>query len=421
MGVWRVWNPSNVPALPIVRAFSPRIGVSPDQTLVARFEKSPGATYTGGWILVNSAVNGANACYLAYPGGTELYLLNDTGSALQPGSITLTGSITSPLGNSQCTVISGTVATSSNEIVLTVNVSFASTFNGNKFVYSGMTDSTGNNTGWQPVGVMYFPSSAFGAAATTSDPFFAPSTTSFLAYAFCRNFAGNLLPACPVDVFTLPYTNSNAHFHTDGPTRPRSRLSTQSGGPFNSSVISLTTDALSGQTPIYAQTTDTGQQEIVLACATASPLPCASLNYWVGYQDLYYVAARSQWILIGGNRTGHGNDDFNHYMTSNAAYALLATTDQYLAAHPEQGTIAVNDMSLPFGGRFDIEAGNRWRNPHIRHMTGRSVDIRGSLGASMIPFQYQQEFKALCFTVGGATYAEVELIGSSAQHIHCDF
>ena len=154
-------EPRNTPALPIVRAFSPRFGIRPDQTLFARFEKSPGSNSTVGWILINSVISGANACYLVHTVGKELYLLNGTGPNLQPGSITFNGSIASPLGNSQCTVISGTVATSGNEIVVTVNVSFASSFNGNKFVYKGMTDSTGSNTGWQLVGVMYFSGSAF--------------------------------------------------------------------------------------------------------------------------------------------------------------------------------------------------------------------------------------------------------------------
>jgi len=37
--------------------------------------------------------------------------------------------------------------------------------------------------------------------------------------------------------------------------------------------------------------------------------------------------------------------------------------------------IYINDMSLPYGGLFDIQ-GN-WRPPHDTHRTGRNADISG--------------------------------------------
>jgi hypothetical protein len=37
--------------------------------------------------------------------------------------------------------------------------------------------------------------------------------------------------------------------------------------------------------------------------------------------------------------------------------------------------IYINDMSLPYGGLFDIQ-GN-WRPPHVTHRTGRNADISG--------------------------------------------
>jgi len=35
--------------------------------------------------------------------------------------------------------------------------------------------------------------------------------------------------------------------------------------------------------------------------------------------------------------------------------------------------IGINDMSLPWGGLFDID--NNWSTPHSKHRTGKSVDV----------------------------------------------
>ena len=53
-------------------------------------------------VLINNALDGRYACYLAYvPSGNVLYLVNDPGTALLPGLV-LNGSGT--VNNSQCTV-----------------------------------------------------------------------------------------------------------------------------------------------------------------------------------------------------------------------------------------------------------------------------------------------------------------------------
>jgi hypothetical protein len=156
---WQALGTWGVPVLP---TSGPTVGgVSP-----ARTTGSGAVTYTFSFndsngvadlgvvnILINDALNGNGACYLAYVrSANQLYLVNDTGTALM-APITLNGGGT--LGNSQCFVsASGSLAgTSGNTLNLTLNVTFASTFAGNRIIYAAAR-SNGDllNSGWQAVG-----------------------------------------------------------------------------------------------------------------------------------------------------------------------------------------------------------------------------------------------------------------------------
>lgn len=104
-------------------------------------------------VLVNSALDGRHACYIAYSRPANvLYLVNDVGDGLLPG-LTLNGS--GAVGNSQCTVTgSGSSASGSgNTLTLTLNLSFSPAFGGNKLLFLAARDSIGNNSGWQTLGV----------------------------------------------------------------------------------------------------------------------------------------------------------------------------------------------------------------------------------------------------------------------------
>jgi hypothetical protein len=74
-----------------------------------------------------------------------------------------------------------------------------------------------------------------------------------------------------------------------------------------------------------------------------------------------------------------GAHTFNHFGTFNAVYRLQQICIQF---YNETGLQAgVNDMSLPWGGLFDIGPpyGPFWQQPHGTHMTGLNADM---------PFQY---------------------------------
>jgi hypothetical protein len=63
----------------------------------------------------------------------------------------------------------------------------------------------------------------------------------------------------------------------------------------------------------------------------------------------------SLWTLTGGDTTNHGDNNFNHWATSALSNGIFQTASDFLFEHPEVGQIALNDMALPIGGRFDIQ------------------------------------------------------------------
>jgi len=117
-------------------------------------------TDTNGWqdlgvvnVLVNDALNGIHACYLAYSRQyNTLYLMNDAGTALLPG-LTLGGSGT--LSNSQCTVngAGSSAGGSANTLTLSLNMTFPSSFAGNRVIYmAARSNGDALNSGWQAAG-----------------------------------------------------------------------------------------------------------------------------------------------------------------------------------------------------------------------------------------------------------------------------
>jgi len=107
-------------------------------------------------VLIASALDGRNACYLAYSRSMNvLYLVNDASTALSNG-LALSGS--GSIGNSQCTVASAgsQAAGVSDTLTLTLSLTFSPKFAGNQIVYMAARGAQ-YNSGWQPEGVWIVP------------------------------------------------------------------------------------------------------------------------------------------------------------------------------------------------------------------------------------------------------------------------
>jgi hypothetical protein len=95
---------------------------------------------------------------------------------------------------------------------------------------------------------------------------------------------------------------------------------------------------------------------------------------------IYYVSDHGIWTLVGATSAHGGSTAYNHWMTSNAAYGIYNATVAYQQTYP--GLVQANDMSLPYGGLFDIY-GN-WTAPHKDHWYGTAADIDGITGSSEV-------------------------------------
>ncbi len=157
-----------------------------------------------------------------------------------------------------------------------------------------------------------------------------PSSTKEITVVCRDGSTGALEAGCSLAVTMYYYASSGGHFHNMN--RPESKVGTSSSGPFSNSV-SVTTGA-GGTASVWIQSTAIGQAEAIGVCADW----CGFGYYVVGYDNLTYVPPVSGvWIHAGGYTTNHGGNSYNHWMTAVASAGLLAASQNFLAAFPEQG------------------------------------------------------------------------------------
>lgn len=119
-----------------------------------------------------------------------------------------------------------------------------------------------------------------------------------------------------------------------------------------------------------------------------------SADLTVRVPGLILLPETQYYIKIGGTCYHHGPSlypipqeckipDHNHWGTSDLVDALYAIALNYVQKGGEK--IYINDMSLPYGGLFDIR-GN-WQSPHRTHRTGTNADVSGGGpgGSFMLP------------------------------------
>ena len=149
LGVWQV--PGAPVTSPAVTSTTPLAIAATSATLTAVFRDDQGfADLNVLNVLINNALDGRNACYLAYvrPSNT-LYLVTDAGDDLLPGVVP---GGTGLAANSQCSVLANgsSVTVAGNILTLTVNLSMSTpAFRGSRIVYTAARDLAGNNSGWQ--------------------------------------------------------------------------------------------------------------------------------------------------------------------------------------------------------------------------------------------------------------------------------
>jgi len=164
LSTWQVPGAAGLEsAMPIQpTGVTPAIGSGASQSFVFTF------TDNAGWqdlglvdVLFNNYLDGIQACYVAYSKYYGMLLLvDDGGDSAGPyaGYLALPG--TGSMSNSQCTVngAGSSVVGSGNTLTLTLNISFSSSFAGNRIFYTAAGNVAGTeNSGWNALGAWTVP------------------------------------------------------------------------------------------------------------------------------------------------------------------------------------------------------------------------------------------------------------------------
>jgi glucose/arabinose dehydrogenase len=161
-------------APPTVTADSvtPNAGSGASQAFAFQFSDTAGAMdLQQGWVWINASFAStlANTCLANYTRATNaVSLMNDAGTMW----MTATLGSGATLQNSQCSIAlgSGTTAVlSGNTLTLTLGLTFTSTFNGAKNVYTYSQNASGINSGWQMRGTWTVAGAAPAPATVTAD------------------------------------------------------------------------------------------------------------------------------------------------------------------------------------------------------------------------------------------------------------
>jgi hypothetical protein len=155
------WNvPGTPPTGPSVSGVTPPRAASTRQIFTVSATDPLGfADITIADVLINSFLDGRNACYVAYiPGLSAIALVDDAGDAGGPyaGAFILPGSGTA--SNSQCTINGATssVTGSGNTLTLKLDITFNQSFAGDRVIYAAAGSNT-TNSGWLAVGTNSIP------------------------------------------------------------------------------------------------------------------------------------------------------------------------------------------------------------------------------------------------------------------------
>ncbi len=156
-----VWNMGGVAATPAqVSSATPGRRSGGRGTVAVTFSHNTSFASLGVQnILINTAVDGANACFLAFLASANiLYLVTDPGNGLLELSPTppggSAGNFIGSVANSQCRVYGATSSyqRAGNGVTLLLDLELLPAFSGNRLVFgAARTTNEVGNSGWQPV------------------------------------------------------------------------------------------------------------------------------------------------------------------------------------------------------------------------------------------------------------------------------
>ena len=192
-----------------------------------------------------------------------------------------------------------------------------------------------------------------------------PQMTAFFA---CFIPATQTLVAfCDLSITLQRVPNSGSHDHDD-PSRPLGRFEPASGNSGSDAIFETTyfSPEVSGVVSLTA--TGVGPQGQIFG-----PL---NLTIGVRVPGLKDLGTGANYDLVGQTAI----HPVNHFGTPRFDGKLVKVANLYAAAFPGN-KLRYNDISLPLGGIFDLNA--KWLPPHASHRFGVDIDI-GLVPASQI-------------------------------------
>jgi hypothetical protein len=131
---------------------TPASGAGAGQTFSIHVADANGNADIAGLVLIiNSAINGQNACFLSYSrSANSIYLFRDADNSWQPLTLGAAGSVS----NSNCSISGGalSVSASGNALTLSLPITFQAAFGGPKNFYVSATDAGNLSSGWVTAG-----------------------------------------------------------------------------------------------------------------------------------------------------------------------------------------------------------------------------------------------------------------------------
>lgn len=161
---WQIMGVHGIPPLPGTFpnpvSMNPPLGNTSNATISFTYQDATTANnLQTAWALINNALDGRIACYVAYyKPGNQLYLYPDNGDGSQATSIVLAG--TNTIGNSQCTVSAqgSSVVTNGSQLTVNLNITFNPSFAGPRVAWLAVQTLGGAQTSdWQPLGAWRVP------------------------------------------------------------------------------------------------------------------------------------------------------------------------------------------------------------------------------------------------------------------------
>jgi hypothetical protein len=157
MGVYAVTGgPTTYPAAVAVQ---PNYGTTSTSSITFTFDDATDyQNLSSVQALINVAVDGRSACYVAYNRIYQmLFLVLDNGDAGHPIGMPLNGS--GSLSNSQCTITGAgsSVSGSGQRLTLTLNITFSPAFAGRRAMWTATQTFSNGNSDWQALAAWVMP------------------------------------------------------------------------------------------------------------------------------------------------------------------------------------------------------------------------------------------------------------------------